>query len=271
MKKLVETQIGNAILRGELSGTGVPVVFLHAGVADRRMWTEQMAYFSRSYRVFSYDRRGFGETDSPDEPFSNVEDLAEMLDQVGISAAIIIGCSQGGRIAIDFCLKYPDRVLKLGLIAPAVSGQPSPKTVSSDVQSRFDALDDADEANDLDRINELEAILWLDGPTSPAGRVSGPARTLFLDMNGKALASDAAVELMHEHEPPPAYDRLDEISQRTLVAWGDLDFEHVRSRCQHIARTIPGTQTHVFSGCAHLPNLEEPTHFNELLEQFLHG
>jgi len=269
MSQLVETQISNAHLRGEISGNGVPVVFLHAGVADRRMWADQMTYFSRFYQVFSYDRRGFGETESPDEPFSNVEDLAEMLDQVGIASAVVIGCSQGGRIAIDFCLRYPDRVLKLGLIAPAISGQPSPDTVSSVVQSRFDALDAADEADDLDRINEIEAILWLDGPTSPEGRVSGSARTLFLNMNGKALAADAAVELTHEQEPPPAYDRLDEISQPVLVAWGDLDFAHVRKRCQHIARTIPDTQTHVFSDCAHLPNLERPRQFNELLKRFL--
>jgi len=271
MNQIVETKISNALLRGELSGSGVPVVFLHAGVADRRMWADQMACFSRSYQVFSYDRRGFGETESPDEPFSHVEDLAKMLDQIGISSAILIGCSQGGRIAIDFCLQYPDRVLKLGLIAPAISGQPEPEILSSVVQSHLDALDEADEADDLDRINEIEAILWLDGPMSPEGRVGGPARTLFLDMNGKALAADAAVELTQEQEPPPASDRLDEISQPVLVAWGDLDFEHVRNHCQHIARTIPNIQTHEFSGCAHLPNLEKPTQFNELLEQFLCG
>ena len=191
-----------------------------------------------------------------------------MLDQVGISSAHMIGCSQGGRIAIDFCLQYPHRVLKLGLIAPAVSGQPSPENLSRDVVARLDALDEADEANDLDLVNEIEAILWLDGPTSQQGRVTGPARTLFLDMNGKALAAE---ELTHEHEPPSAYDRLGEISQSTLVAWGDLDFEHVRERCQTIVRTIPNTQTHVFSGCAHLPNLERPGQFNEVLEHFLQG
>jgi len=268
MSHRVEIRIGDAILRGELSGSGVSVVFLHAGVADRRMWADQMTYFSRFYQVFSYDRRGFGETESPDEPFSHVEDLAEMLEQLGISSAILIGCSQGGRIAIDFCLQYPDRVLKLGLVAPAISGQPSPETVSSIVQARLDALDEAD---DLDMVNEIEAILWLDGPTSPAGRVSGPARALFLDMNGKALAADADVSLTHEQEPPSAYDRLDEISQPALVSWGDLDFEHIRNRCQHITRTISNTQTHVFSGCAHLPNLEKPAQFNERLERFLRG
>lgn len=268
MNQLVETQICNARLRGEMSGSGVPVVFLHAGVADRRMWADQMTHFSRFCQVLSYDRRGFGETESPDEPFSHVEDLVEMLDQAGISSAILIGCSQGGRIAIDFCLRYPERVIKLGLIAPAISGQPEPEILSSVVQSRLDALDEADEADDLDRINEIEAILWLDGPMSPEGRVSGPARALFLDMNGTALAAE---EMTHEQEPPPAYDRLGEISQPVLVAWGDLDFEHVRSHCQHIARTIPNIQTHEFSDCAHLPNLEKPTQFNELLEQFLHG
>jgi pimeloyl-ACP methyl ester carboxylesterase len=68
-------QNGSAQIAGEVSGNGQPLIFLYGGVADRRMWRQQTAELSDSYQTVAYDRRGFGETTSADEPFTNVEDL----------------------------------------------------------------------------------------------------------------------------------------------------------------------------------------------------
>ena len=256
----------SALLKGERGGVGPAIAFLHAGVADRRMWREQLRTFESTYEVAAYDRRGFGETTCRDEAFSHVDDLRTVLNFLEIETASLVGCSQGGRVAIDFALAYPNRVRSLVLVAPAVSGAPAPSEIPAEIESLIEELDRADEAEDVERVNQIEAHLWLDGPTSLEGRVSGEARDLFLDMNGIALR---APELTHEQAPPSAHEQLADIAVPTLLLWGDLDFPHVQVRCRHLAETMPNVQTEVLTGTAHLPNLEQPERFNKLLFEFL--
>ena len=100
-----EIEVGGAVLTGAEAGEGLPVVFLHAGVCDHRMWREEMeAVAARGFHAVAYDRRGFGETTSPDEPFSHLDDLEAVLGHFGIHAAVFVGCSMGGGLAIDFAL-----------------------------------------------------------------------------------------------------------------------------------------------------------------------
>lgn len=266
MTQTFKLKIDSAQLAVECSGEGKALIFLHAGVADRRMWQSQMAELSDSYQTVAYDRRGFGETITADESFSHIEDLRKLLDKLEISTVSLVGCSQGGRIAIDFTLAYPQRVAKLVLISPAVSGNPAPGAFAAEIQGRIDALDAAEEANDLACVNHIEANLWLDGATSPEGRVSSALRELFLDMNGIALRMP---ELTQEIEPSNAYERLSELSLLVFIIWGELDFGHIKERCQYIVNAIPNAWGEEISGTAHLPNLEKPEIINNLLQDFL--
>lgn len=120
-------QSGSARLCVDHRGTGgaLPIVFLHAGVADRRMWDEQLTGLAAEHQVVAYDRRGFGETQSADEAYSQVGDLRQILDHYRFERVLLIGASQGGRIALDFALSQPGRVAGMVLIAPAVSGEDS--------------------------------------------------------------------------------------------------------------------------------------------------
>ena len=260
---------GKARLRVEGGGSGVPVVFLHAGVADRRMWRDQLDEFALhavQFRTLAYDRRGFGETPHADEPYSHVGDLFAMLDTVAAGEpAILVGCSQGGRIAIDAAVAEPGRVRALVLVAPAISGAPAVDSFPAAIVALLEALERAETAGDVDGINALEAHAWLDGPAVTEGRVAGPARELFLAMNGIALR---AVPRGREIEPKPAYARLRQIAVPTLVMWGELDFPHLVARCEHLAAHVPRAQTHVFRNAAHLPNLEYPDAFNRALVGF---
>src|SRR4029453_6485208 len=96
---------GLAQIAFAVKGTGDPVVFLHAGVADRRMWREQRDAVAERRCAIAYDRRGFGETLHADEPYSHVADLFAVLDALAPSQpAVLVGSSQGGRIAIDATL-----------------------------------------------------------------------------------------------------------------------------------------------------------------------
>lgn len=266
MAETFKLKIDQAQLVGERSGAGRPVIFLHAGVADRRMWRPQLADLGDSFQAIAYDRRGFGETTTPDEAFAHLEDLRAILDQLGLATVALVGCSQGGRIALDFTLTYPQRVAALGLIAPAISGGPEPDSFPPDIQAHVEALEEAEEANDVARVNALEAHLWLDGPTSPAGRVAGPLRDLFLEMNGIALSHPPLTQMT---EPASAYERLAELSLPVLVMWGDLDFPFIKENCHHLVTSIPAAQGEEIAGTAHLPNLEQPERVNRLLRDFL--
>jgi pimeloyl-ACP methyl ester carboxylesterase len=257
---------GRAQLWVECDGAGPPVAFLHAGVVDRRMWSGQMAALAPRFRVAAYDRRGFGRTAHADETYSLVGDLCAVLDAVApAEPAILVGCSQGGRIAIDAALAVPGRVRALVLVAPAITGAQWPASFPPAVQALIDDMDAAEAANDRDRLNELEAHAWLDGPAAVRGRVGGPARALFLDMNRIALdAEERGTEL----PAPAAFDRVGLIVAPTLVIWGDLDFPHIQANCAHLGRTIPGARTLVLDGAAHLPNLESPRRFDAALAAF---
>jgi pimeloyl-ACP methyl ester carboxylesterase len=261
--------VGGAQLSATRAGDGPAVVFLHAGVADKRMWAAQQAALSDRYLTVAYDRRGFGRTVTADEPFTKAGDLRAVLDALGSETAVLVGCSQGGLVALTFALAHPERVSGLVLIAPAVSGAPP---VDDDfpppIAERLAALDAAEDAGDIDRVNELEAVLWLDGPGSPAGRVGGTARALFLDMNGIALRHP---ELTQEGEAAAVYPRLSEITAPTLLLWGDRDFAPLIARSQELVRRIPGARGVELPGAAHLPNLEQPEQVNALVRAFLDG
>ena len=177
-----------------------------------------------------------------------------------------MGCSQGGKVALDFALAHPDRVAALVLIAPAVGGAPAVDEFPPDVEALLEDLEAAEESEDIDRLNLLEARVWLDGVLGEDGRVQGGLRDLFLDMNGVALR---APQVGEETPPPPAWPRLGEIAVPTLLVWGDLDFPHAQERCQTMSELIPDARGQVMPGTAHLPSFEDPESFSALLTEFL--
>jgi pimeloyl-ACP methyl ester carboxylesterase len=230
------------------------------------MWSNQLQWLSAEYRAVAYDRRGFGQTLHAAEQYSQVKDLLAVLDAISGDAAILVGCSQGGRIAIDTALAHPGRVRALVLVAPAVSGEPDDDDFPPPIQAMVAELERAEEAGDLDRINAIEAHAWLDGPLSREGRVGGALRELFLEMNGTALRREP---LGTELEPPSAIDHLHRITVPTLLIWGDLDFPVVQQRCRQLAKTLPNARACELPGTAHLPNLEQPAEFDRELRGFL--
>lgn len=252
-------------VRGE-KADAVPIVFLHAGVADSRMWNAQQAMVRPERSTVRYDRRGFGLTRiRRPATHSHLADLYAVLDALGIERADFVGSSQGGRIALDCALATAHRVASLLLVAPAVSGAPT--AVLEGPTARLSAAIEAAEAsNDIDRVNELEAQLWLDGPEGPAGRVGGAARALFLDMNGTALRSPPAGEHL---EPPSAWDTLHRVRCRVGVVWGDRDLPHVTTRCELLVQRISGARRMLLPGTAHLPMMEAPERFNAELKAWL--
>lgn len=260
-----EIELGDAVIAGAELGEGLPVVFLHAGVCDHRMWRGQMeAVAAAGFHAIAYDRRGYGETSSPDEAFSHLEDLEAVLDAMDIHAAVLVGCSMGGGLAIDFALAYPGRTIGLVLVGTSITGAAA--FVSDLEQPIVMAEEDAEERGDLDMLNKVQAHAWLDGPRSASGRVWGAARDLFLDMNGRVLRQPA---LTREQARPRAVDRLAAITAPSLLIVGDLDFTYILQRHDDASESLPNAFAVVLEGTAHIPNLERPDLFDPLLLEFL--
>lgn len=209
--------------------------------------------------------RGSGQTTyEPQDGWSGVDDVLAVLDAAGAERPLVVACSAGGWVAIDLTLAHPDRVGGLALIGTAVSGAPYP-----DIEGQAAALNTkieaAQEAGDLDDVNRLEAWMWLDGPLEREGRVSGPARELFLDMNGQLLRTEDPGE---EAELIPAWPRLSEISVPTLVLVGRLDVHDIKTIDEQAAAMIPGVELRILEGVAHQPHLEGDPATLELIAAF---
>jgi pimeloyl-ACP methyl ester carboxylesterase len=247
---------GRARLAYDVTGGegGADVLLIHAGVNDRRSWHHVVERLGPRHRCVAYDTRGYGETTYERENgWSPDADALAVLDAAGLQQAVVVACSMGGQAAIDLTLAHPDRVTALLLIGTAVRGAPYPdlqKGPTAELEKRIEA---ADAAGDIDEINRLEAWMWLDGPEAEEGRVGGPARELFLDMNGRALRAEDPGE---QAELPAAWPRLGGLGVPTLVMIGRLDAEDVRVIDEQAAGMIPGARLRWLEGGAHVPHLE---------------
>lgn len=261
-----EIPFDGAIIRGEADGFGIPVVFLHSGVTDRRMWGAQLQDLAdEGYHVIAYDRRGFGETETENVPFNHLVDLEAVLDGLSVHAAILVGSSMGGALAVDFAIEHPERTIGLVLIGTGITGAEDSE-IPDDAADLEDALEYALERGNLDTVNRIEAHLWLDGPLSESVRVSGETRDLFLRMNAIHLNHP---ELTEEEERDDAVDNLSAITAPTLLIVGELDMPDIVARHEDLSEELENAFAVVLEDTAHFPNLERPDLFNPILLEFL--
>ncbi len=107
------------VLRGR---SGPPLLFVTGYMARRQVWALQVAHFSRFRQVVTYDRRGTGDSDRPDDGYgleAQVGDLLAVADAIGWERFDLVGHSMGGYIAMAFAIRHPERVRRLGLLATA--------------------------------------------------------------------------------------------------------------------------------------------------------
>lgn len=257
---------GHAVLAGETVGRGDPVVFLHASICDRRMWRPQMAGIAASCQAIAYDRRGFGDTRGQAEEHSAVADLMAVIEAAaGGKPVILVGCSQGARIALDAALLHPASVRGLVLISPTVAGAPEAAPPPA-LQALMAPLKAAEAARDIDQVNRLKARLFLDGPLAAEGRVAGSVREQFLDMHGRALRAAPAGA---SQDNVAAYSRLQEFTAPALVMWGNLDFPHIQERARSVAQMLPQGEAYESVDAAHLPSMDHPAAITERLLAFI--
>lgn len=263
--------VNGARLYVERQGEGHPLVLLHAGIADRRQWDDQMAAFASSYTVVRYDHRGWGRSDAPAGPVAFHEDLYGVLLALGVERAHILGISMGGTFAIDFALTHPEMVSSLILVDAWISGfSPPTSEAEQTIWAEFRA---ALAEGQLDRANELETNLKLVGIYRTPDMVAPETLERLRALHRPAFDRMAEREEMRPwvKTEPLATERLHEIGAPTLVVYGDLDVPAVPLNAERLGREIRGAQVVSMRGTAHVPNMEQPSAFNRIVLDFLAG
>jgi len=246
----------------------VPLVLIHAGVADRRMWDPQWASLTRHHDVVRLDLRGFGEsTERPEDGWSYTADVAATLASLGVDRAHLVGCSMGAGVAVELALTVPGLAASLLLVAP---GGALITEATDQLKEFWRAEGDPLEAGDLDAAATANVDWWLAGPHRAAADLDPGARELVHTMQRRAFELTEDWDGIEEAElDPPATDRLGEIAVPTLVLTGSLDIDAIGVAAAGVVEGVPGARQVAWDDAAHLPSLERPDAFVTLVEEWL--
>jgi pimeloyl-ACP methyl ester carboxylesterase len=216
-------------------GEGQPLILLHGNGEDSKYFTHQISHFSKKYCIFAIDTRGHGKSPRGDKPFTIkqfAEDLNDFLNENGIAKAIILGFSDGGNIALEFAMKYPERVEKLILNGANL--------FPSGVKPLYQ---------------------W---PIEIGYRIA----KLFSKKSEKALRNTEMLGLM-VNEPHIDPSELAALTMPVLVVAGTKDMIK-ESHTRLIYKSLPNAQLTFIEGDHFVAN-KRPEMFNAAVERFLHS
>ncbi len=241
---------GGTVWAQDYEGDGPPVVLLHPGVGDSRIWEPVLPELTAAYRVIEYDARGFGRSPAPTVKFSLFADFVAVLDYYHLSRVAVVGCSHGGACALGLAVEQPERVSALVLLCPGIPGYPWAEEAGLPNEDELDAEHDrAVSAGDVDGLTDFLGRVW-------AGGTGGITPAIREQLRSAALAELATGDL--EQPNPPVYDRLGSIAVPTALLVGDADYPPLVKANKLAAARIPGCALTVVPGMDHLPPLREP-------------
>jgi pimeloyl-ACP methyl ester carboxylesterase len=259
--------INGANLYYELAGQGWPFVMVHAGVADSRQWNNEFPYLVQRFRVLRYDMRGYGKSEPVTGQFSHLQDLKTLFDYLELDGPfIMMGCSMGGGMAMDFALTNPQLVRALIMIGSAPSGL----ELDTPTPAKFEQAEQAYNDGDLDLVAELETQIWFDGEGRTPEQVDPAMRRLAYEMDRLALAHEAKrLGTKLPDSLVPAVERLHQLQIPVLVVVGTHDTPFLLAAADYMADAIPNARKALIQDAAHLPNMDQPAEFQRILTEFL--
>ena len=265
------TPSGIALDRGGPRGA-VPVVLLHAGVADRRMWDPQWAALTGVRDAVRLDLRGFGESDRP--PVGSLDpagDVLGTLDHLGITSCHLVGSSFGAGVAVEVALRRSGLVRSL-LLAPPGGSLLTERTPAF---AAFAAAEnEATARGDLDAAVEANVDAWVVGEGRTAADVDPAVTASVRVMQRRAFDIDAAwgdleLDLDEVELDPPAAERYAEVTRPVLLVVGRHDLDTVRLAADSLEAGLPQVRRVDRPDAAHLPSMEEPEGFLRLLVEWV--
>ena len=259
--------VPGARLYYEIAGEGDPVVLLHGGLLDRRMWDGQFPFFAQRYQTIRYDMRCSGESQSlpSAEPYVPYQDAYHLLQALSLQKAVLVGLSGGARFAIDLAIAHPEMVRKLVLVSPGMSGY---EFMDAWTGQRAEELKMAVMQGDLARAVEVFLVMWTDGPSRSPEQVDHAARERIRQMAAHSMELGAHALRFRELEPP-ASGRLAAIHVPTLIVLGDRDTSDIQVIGKLLHEQVAGSELVLIPGVGHTLVLENPAEFNVLAAQFL--
>jgi pimeloyl-ACP methyl ester carboxylesterase len=238
----------------EDTGRGRAVLMSHGYSATRRMWQGQHRVLGDRYRLISWDMRGHGQTDSPDDPAQysldlTVADMKALLDHLGVRRAVVGGLSLGGYVSLAFALTHPSMVEALIICdsGPGYRNAAAREQWNERARARAAEL----EARGLEalsgRSREMQEAM---GHHRSAPGLAHAARGMLAQTDARVI------------------DGLPSITVPTLVIVGDKDEPFV-APCEYMAKKIPGARLEVIKDAGHSSNLDQPDAFNRVFVEFL--
>ena len=247
------------------TGLGQPVVLLHGYPFNRSLWTEQVSALSNCYRVITPDLRGLGESDSTSGAATMnrmAQDVAELLDQLEISRAVVGGLSMGGYVALAFYKQFPSRVRALVLADTRAQADSE-----EGKQTRFQQAEKALAEGMAGIADSMLQKLLTPETVSKRPELVKRVRDMML----KTKPEGAAGALLGMAERDDQTPLLSQISCPALILVGREDPITPVQDSEKMQREIAGSRLVVIDNAAHVSNLERTEQFNDELVQFLNS
>jgi 3-oxoadipate enol-lactonase len=261
--------VADSKLYYESTGKGKPIVLLHGGFMDTRMWDGQVKEFSKKYRVITCDLRGHGKTIDGDSSYFMYEAIRMLLDSLHEKKADMAGLSLGATVATDFAIEYPRYVNKLLLITPGLNSLDTTFGQDSAMIKYSNLMDDAVvKKKDTALAAEYFIRSWFDGPFRLPEQTDTAIRKRVLTM---AISTMKTHQFMHwaRFAQPRAIGRLEKITAPTLIIIAEKDNFHISKNAEALKRGITNSKMVTISNAAHLVNLEKPEEFNKIFLDFI--
>ncbi|HEY5889542.1 MAG TPA: alpha/beta hydrolase [Acidimicrobiia bacterium] len=257
--------VGDARLFYRESGAGNLVMFIHAGVADSRMWAPQIEAVPAGFRFVAFDQRGFGKSRLVEGHYSDHLDALALMDHLGAESAVVVGCSMGSAVAVRVAAAAPERVTGLVLVGADSPGfEPSRSYESPEWPAAVSAF----AAGDLSRVAQLEAEIWLAGSGRTIDEVDPDLVALFVEMDLTALETETDRDKALR-PGPDLLDSLNGLECPMLVVVGSHDLPTLVEAAHDLASKYSGEDAVVITDTAHLPGFERHEVFNSVLFPFL--
>lgn len=243
------------------TGTGrLPLVLVHGHPFDRTMWAPQLTAFARTRRVVAPDLRGYGA--SPVVPGVTplarfADDIAALLDDLGVERFVLAGLSMGGQIAMECWARFPERIA--GLVLADTFPQPDTEEGRRARYATAERL-----LREGMRGYADEVLHRMVAPYADADVAAHVHR-----MMTATAPQGAAAALRGRAERPDYRDLLTRVTVPALVVVGEDDTYTPVADAEAMHAALPDSTLHVVAGAAHLPNLERPEEFDKALAEFL--
>ena len=258
-------------LHYEETGSGTPLIFVHEFAGDIRSWDPQLSHFGRRYRAAAYCARGYPPSDVPPTPASYsqaraADDIAAVLDAMGVQRAHIVGLSMGGFATLHFGFRHADRTLSLCVAGCGYGAEP-------DARDKFKGEADTVAAALLEKGMAAVAAQYAYGPTRVQFEAKDPRGfAVFKQQLAQHSALGSAnTQLGVQRERPSLYDltgQMEALRIPTLVLTGDEDWPCLMPGIL-MKRHIPTAALAVMPNCGHTINLEAPGEFNRIVGDFI--